>query len=421
MIDVVRLPFLVAGLLVLILTLKALVTEFLIPRPSRAWVTRINNRVMHAVFRWLANRTPTYATRDRVLSAEGPATILVELLLLVGLLLLAITMMVFGISDRTPADSAYQAGSTLLTLGILEPVNHAQIALALTAAFLGLVVVAVLIGYLMTLSSSFTERERLVASSAGLMGEPPWGPELLCREKLLHPHAAPDGRATRWIDWCCDVRAAQTVNPVLNAYRSPSPLRSWVTSLLAVLDSATLQVTCVRGGYNPQEIRLILEGTQTLATLHAMHGGQGLNVDGSHARLGMDTFDSLGDVPTHRALVRALMEDSLAELRIEGADFTLVDRGEAGSTMDPGISRDEFDFALQLMERAGIELVEDVDAAWPAFAQVRQVYARHAHYLAESLYVVPAPWSGDRHPATPTLWPHLSAEHLPAAAPRGED
>ena len=417
MTNLERLPFFVLGVLLLLFTIRAVVVEFVVPRPSRSWVTRLNNRTMHAVFRWLAGRASAYPARDRILAVGGPVTILTELLLFVALLLLALTLMVFGVSPRTLDDSAYQAGSTLLTLGILEPVNRPQIAIGLLAAFLGLVVVAVLIGHLLALSSAFSGREELVVASGPLYGQPPWGPEALCRAELIKPSTADQGNPMLWVAWCNRIRETQSVNPVLNYYRSPSPLQNWVVSLLAALDAAALDVTTVHSDPDPHQIRLIVEGTQTLAALRAVHDSGGPDGDDSHAEVVVETLQTLNSTPEHHALVRSFVEDSVAELRMEGTEVRLAAPRRAERS-EPGITRDEFDHAIGLMRRAGVNLVEDLDTAWAAFAKVRQAYAPHAYYLAEVLDAVPAPWSGRRYPGEATIWPHLSAEQLPEVSER---
>ena len=76
-------------------------------------------------------------------------------------------------------------------------------------------------------------------------GVPSWGPELLARTH----YALGSGNSTidtlpdlfqRWEGWAADLAESHTTYLPLVRFRSPRPLSSWVTSLLAVLDSASL-------------------------------------------------------------------------------------------------------------------------------------------------------------------------------------
>ena len=76
-------------------------------------------------------------------------------------------------------------------------------------------------------------------------GVPSWGPELLARTH----YALGSGMSTldtlpdlyaRWERWAADVTESHTTYLPLVRFRSPRPLSSWVTALLAVLDSAAL-------------------------------------------------------------------------------------------------------------------------------------------------------------------------------------
>ena len=98
-------------------------------------------------------------------------------------------------------------------------------------------------------------------------GMPSWGPELLARTYyalgtgVSTLDTMPDLYA-RWESWAADVAESHTTYPVLVRFRSPEPLSSWVTALLAVLDSAALFLAlspkaapvvparlCLRGGF----------------------------------------------------------------------------------------------------------------------------------------------------------------------------
>ncbi len=113
------------------------------------------------------------------------------------------------------------------------------------AALTGLVTVTLQIAYLPTLYSAFNRRETEIALLNARAGVPSWGPELLARTH----YALGSGMSTigtlpdlyeQWERWAADVAESHTTYLPLVRFRSPRPLSSWVTALLAVLDSAAL-------------------------------------------------------------------------------------------------------------------------------------------------------------------------------------
>ena len=146
-------------------------------------------------------------------------------------------------------------------------VGNAQKVLADLAAFTALVAVTLQIAYLPTLYSEFNRRENEVALLNARAGVPSWGPELLARTHYALGSGAstidtlPDLYA-QWERWAADVAESHTTYLPLVRFRSPKPLSSWVTALLAVLDSAALYLAlsprsapavparlCLRGGF----------------------------------------------------------------------------------------------------------------------------------------------------------------------------
>ena len=118
-------------------------------------------------------------------------------------------------------------------------------AIVFLAAATGLGIVTLQIAYLPTLYAAFNRRETEVALLNARAGVPSWGPELLARTH----YALGTGVSTidtlpdlyeQWERWAADVAESHTTYLPLVRFRSPRPLSSWVTALLAVLDSAAL-------------------------------------------------------------------------------------------------------------------------------------------------------------------------------------
>ncbi|MGV1036642.1 MAG: hypothetical protein ACOYD0_06405 [Candidatus Nanopelagicales bacterium] len=390
-------------------TIWAVIASMLVPRPTQARVLSISYELSSRLFRAIAIRRTNFQARDAVLAASGPASILIQLLVFIIAFLLALAMMLLAVSDLSANDSLYQAGATLLTLGIVEPVNFAQVVLTIIAAFVGLVVIAILVGYLLTLNNAYTQRESAITKLSLIAGEPAWGPEILCRRALLSDGEPQEFRFDDWIDWASDVRMTQSANPILNQYRSGSSRRNWVISCLAILDAAALGISTVRGvPVTSGAIRWLAEGSQTLAVLrHHELQNSALGRKDTVARDIPPTQDVWPNATVgERAVVEAIASDSH-----RSGWRSATDDGAIGV----GLTRAEWDHGCDVMRRSGIDLVDDLDTAWEQFSEMRRAYAGSAISLAQSIYAVRAPWSGTRAPDTPTVWPALAVDSLPEA------
>lgn len=392
--------FLVGSVLI-VATTTSIVRSMLIPLPRVTLVSRGSRNAVQAIAWFVASRFRSYARQDAVLAAVGPVSVLVELLFIITMFLAGFAFMIYGVSPVGLSEAFVQSGSTLLTLGIIGRDNPAQVVVNFLAALAGVAIVAILIGYLFSLYSAYTSRESRVSRSSVRAGEPAWGPEILCRRQLSgKPPLSSD---SGWADWVSDMRSSQTMYPVLNHFRSYTPNRSWVTTLLAMLDATALQATvCDTHGVQP-DTEFLVTGAQTFTVLLRNHNQHRLSVK---RKL----------LPVAQTPEAALTEGEAAVFRAVVAD----DRrsAQATGTSSPTevahctLTREEFDFALGLMDTCGVPLREDRDAAWVAFRQIRATYEACAMRLAWTLHAVPAPWSGSRRLGVTTMWPTLAADEL---------
>jgi hypothetical protein len=155
----------------------------------------------------------------------------------------------------------------LLTLWFFDPAGAAPLVIVFAAAVTGLVIITLQIAYMPTLYAAFNRRETEVALLNARAGVPSWGPELLARTHyalgsgVSTLETMPDLYA-QWERWAADVAESHATYLPLARFRSPTPLSSWVTALLAVLDSAALFLAlcpesapevparlCLRAGY----------------------------------------------------------------------------------------------------------------------------------------------------------------------------
>ena len=119
-------------------TVLAMVKSMLMPRASRSLVADAIHRGIGAVVRAPIGLLRSYGGQDRWLALAPPIAILLELATYVAVLIASLGLVVYGTTDLTFGQALYQSGSTLTTLGIVEPVNVASAITVYIAAFLEL-------------------------------------------------------------------------------------------------------------------------------------------------------------------------------------------------------------------------------------------------------------------------------------------
>jgi len=255
------------------------------------------------------------------------------------------------------------AGSSMTGVGLPEPTATVPPVILFAAAASGLVIVAPQIAYLPTLYGAYNRRETEVSVLNQRAGVPAWGPELLARTH----YALGSGRSTldmlpslyaQWERWAVDVADTHTAYPPLVRFRSSRGLTSWVTSLLAVMDSAALFLALAPESAPDVPARLCLRGGFVCFTEVARAMG----------------FDLPYDPDPERGISITYQEflDGVARLR-------------------------EVDFPIER---------EPADA-WPDFVGWRVNYEGAAYAVAAAIDAVPALWSGPRRTTSSTIGPIL--------------
>ena len=248
-----------------------------------------------------------------------------------------------------------EAGSSLFTLGFAARSGPEPSAAEFLAAASGLIIVTLQIAYLPTLYAAFNRRETEVALLNARAGVPSWGPELLARTH----YALGSGVSTidtmpalyaQWERWASDVAESHTTYLPLVRFRSPQPLSSWITALLAVLDSAALLLSLSPKAAPVVPARLCL-------------------------RSGFQCFRRVG-----KAMGLQIPDEPDLEAGIS-------------------LTYDEFLVAVERMREVNFPIERDPADAWPDFVGWRVNYEEAAFAIAYALDAAPALWSGSRmHP-----------------------
>jgi len=417
------------GVVLFLIALVSLFRTIVIPRALNSTLSQLVMASVLIATKGLARLRRTYKGRDAILAWAGPIFLFAILLTWLLLFMLSYALMIYAITPTLSLGSSIrQSGSSLFTLGFAGGKGTEQTFIDFMAAATGPIVIALMIGVLATIYSIYLDREKNVGLLGGIAGEPAWGPELLCRSALANNVPALRDMFANWAAWATSVRISHQIYPMLIYVRSPGSRTGYAAALLAVLDAAAMKVAVNKSLPRTGSFSLLLEGSLAMETLYE----QAMRQQSARASIPLASHlfrkasvtrvdeAMVGAVsPQMQAAQTAAARDALAALSPqEQADLV------SGEHLPLHLSREEFTKAYTLVKASGFPVERTEDEAWPIFSSARRRYEFPALSLMQLIYAVPAPWSGERHPAIATLWPNLSVpllEEMTASAASPDD
>jgi hypothetical protein len=351
----------VVGAGLVLTAVASVVGTLIVPRPVGNWLTRWVDRTVDKVF-WLVTRAiADYEHRDRVLAGQAAAILLSQLVAWLLLSFVGYALLLWPFAHGGVTTAFTDAGSALFTLGFAKPSGSVPIGIVFITAATGLGILTLQISYLPTLYAAFNRRETDVTLLNARAGVPSWGPELLARTH----YALGTGVSTidtlpdlyeRWERWAADVAESHVTYLPLVRFRSPRALSSWVTTLLAVLDSAALFLALSPASAPVVPARLCLRSGFLCFTRIAQ-------------AMGLDVPDE----PDPRSGIK--------------------------------LSYQEYLDAIARMREVDFPIERDPAEAWPDFVGWRVNYEQAAYAVAAEVSAVPALWSGPRRRAIAAIPP----------------
>jgi hypothetical protein len=358
----------VVGGLLVISAAASIIGTLIVPRPITNWLTRLVDRIVNAAFAVGTARISDYRRRDRVLAAQAAAILLCQLVAWLGFFFIGYALLLWPFtSDVTTAFTT--AGPALWEIGSSTVHGAAERAIQDIASLSGIITVTLQIAYLPTLYSAFNRRENEIALLNARAGVPSWGPELLARTHYALGsgastiHTLPDLYG-RWERWAADVAESHATYLPLTRFRSPKPLSSWVTALLAVLDSAALYLAL-----SPQD-------APTVAARLCLRSG----------------FLCFSEVAAAMNISVPAVPDPSDGISLRYEDF-----------LD----------AVERLKEVNFPTERDPAQAWQDFIGWRVNYEGAAYAIAFAVDAPPALWSGPRRHLTPAIAPIRPAPGKP--------
>jgi hypothetical protein len=238
----------------------------------------------------MAGRIGNKKMRDQVYSVFGPLSLLLLLMLWGLLLVVGFALLFYGFgsqfTDVMGVQSAsglsrfrrdlYVSGTTLFTLGLGDVLPHsvATRLLIIVEAGVGLGFIALVIGYLPVFYQTFSRREVNIALLDARAGSPPAASELLRRHGFEGGHEALAMLLAEWERWSAEILESHISYPILCYYRSQHDNQSWLSALVAILDTCSLLISVVEGPSSRQAQLTFVMARHALVDL-----GQSFHVD----------------------------------------------------------------------------------------------------------------------------------------------
>jgi hypothetical protein len=343
-----------AGVAMVLATTLSAVQTLVVPRATPMMLTRWVFRAVRLVFNIRSKRAKDYDARDRAMAMYAPLSLLCLVVAWLVIIGSGYVLMFLALGVHTLREAFILSGSSLFTLGFAVPKDLPTTALAFSEATFGIGMIALLLSYLPSMYASFSRREAAVAGLDVRAGSPPSAADLLIRYSRIDGLDHLDDLWQSWEGWFTDIEETHTSIPAIVFFRSPDPMRSWVTASGAVLDAASITASTLDVA-RPVEAQLCI-------------------------RAGYIALRKIADffgIPFH-------------------PDPLWPDQGIS-------IDRSEFEEVYEQLKQEGVPVKPDRERAWRDFAGWRVNYDSVLLALAALTVAPPAKWSSDRSLIFPPL------------------
>jgi Ion channel len=283
----------VAGLVLVLVSASDAVSTLVTTRRRRGrhWPTQVFYRRSWRAWVAVARRASP-ELREGLLAVYGPLSLLGLLVTWVVLLVAGWGAVWWGLRSALSGvdsylDAVYFAGVGFFTVGFgdILPTGGLARLLVLVEAFMGLITMALVIGYLPTLYGAYSRREVQLLSLDDMSDEAttPIGFLEACYSSGGVEAVA--AAFADWERWCDEVFDSHTAYPMLALFRSRQPGQNWLTALGVVLDAATITLAAVDAPGSGPAARLWRRASRMLQSLQKMFAVRGrvAELDGSPA------------------------------------------------------------------------------------------------------------------------------------------
>ena len=292
--------------------------------------------------------------REQLLQRYAPVALVLLAATWAVLVIIGFTPLHWALGEMGWLEALQVSGSSLTTLGFANADASPARLVEILEALIGLGLVGLLISFLPTIYSAYSQREILVAQLSSRAGQPPSAANFVIRQQSIRGLENLEETWAEWEDWFSFVEESHSSYPSLVYFRSGEG-RSWVTAAGALLDSAALIDAAVDLPHEPSAALCLRSGFLCLQEVAAQFS---------------IPFDPL---PQPNDPIR--------------------------------VTREEFNECWNSLEAAGVPLVADQDQAWRDWSGWRVNYEDALLGLCAVAEPPWALWSSDRvEPVKRRIW-----------------
>jgi hypothetical protein len=250
---------LILGIVCLVSALLDAFETVILPRRAngRFRLTRLFYIVSWRPWRWVARRVHNPRKRETMLSFYGPLSLVFLIATWAGALVVGFALVYSAFPNafvdpqgagHTFTTDLYVSGTTLFTLGLGDVVPHTVTVriLAVMESGMGLGFVALVIGYFPVLYGAFSRREVNIALLDARAGSPPTAYELIKRHSFEGGGVALVLLLAEWERWSAELLESHISYPLLCLFRSQHTSQSWLSALVAILDTCAVLIASVQ-------------------------------------------------------------------------------------------------------------------------------------------------------------------------------
>jgi Ion channel len=188
-----------------------------------------------------------------LLETFAPLSFVVLMMVWLSLMISGFALILFSLrGEVTPhiqhfSEAIYFAGASVLTIGYGDVVASSPLArfTVLTGALCGLIFMALDISFLFTVQNWLQQREQIVNTLSSRAGTPASGLVLLLRYKELEILSSLGPSFLQWESWTASILESHRAYPILIYFRSSNSRESWLSSMGAMLDAASILLTSI--------------------------------------------------------------------------------------------------------------------------------------------------------------------------------
>lgn len=346
---IIRIFVFVIGTIIVLATISSAISTFVLPRSARSQLNRLVFGLLRRLFEFVLQFARSYERRDGIMAYYAPIALMLLVPTWYVLISIGYSFMYWALRAGDYFFDFRLSGSSLLTLGFVNPEGYFVNILVFSEAMLGLIMVGLLIAYLPTMYAAFSRREQAVNLLEIRAGIPPNPLDMLSRFHRIHGLDKLGEYWKSWEIWFADVEESHTTLPALVFFRSPRAENSWITSAGAVLDTAALTLSSIDIPYETSAALCIRAGFLALRNI-------------------ADYFDISFPRDPHYP------------------------------TTPITVTREEYDEVINTLAEAGLPIKTDREQAWNDFAGWRVNYDRVLLVLCTLVMPPKVPWSSDRAP-----------------------